>query len=107
MPMRLPGGREELWIKATFERSMAVESNVLSSVALQSNLVSEFLVLEGSWKGELRYALYNVRGVELRAGASTQQAPLRIDIRDFHSGVYLLRVKDETGAVATLKVIKR
>ena len=107
VPMRLPGGREELWIKATFERSMAVEANVLSSVALQSNLVSESLALEGSWKGELRYALYNVRGVELRAGASTQQAPLRIDIRDFHSGVYLLRVKDETGAVATLKVIKR
>ena len=107
VPMRLPGGREELWIKATFERSMAVEANVLSSVALQSNLVSESLVLEGSWKGELRYALYNVRGVELRAGASTQQVPLRIDIRDFHSGVYLLRVKDETGAVATLKVIKR
>lgn len=105
VPAQLSGNK--LNIQATFSRGTAVEAKELATVALRSNPVSKELVVEGTWSGELRYALYNALGERILSGKSTYQGLLRISAQDLPSGVYFLRLEDATGATATLKAVRR
>lgn len=97
----------KLNIQATFSRSTAVEAKELATVALRSNPVSKEFVVEGTWSGELRYALYNALGGHILSGKSAYQGLLRISAQDLPSGVYFLRLEDATGATTTLKAVRR
>lgn len=105
VPAQLSGNK--LNIQATFSRSTAVEAKELTTVALRSNPVSKEFVVEGTWSGELRYALYNALGKRILSGKSAYQGLLRISAQDLPSGVYFLRLEDATGATATLKAVRR
>lgn len=105
VPSQLSGNK--LNIQATFSRSTAVEAKELTTVALRSNPVSKEFVVEGTWSGELRYALYNALGKRILSGKSAYQGLLRISARDLPSGVYFLRLEDATGATTTLKAVRR
>ncbi len=105
VPSQLSGNK--LNIQATFSRSTAVEAKELTTVALRSNPVSKEFVVEGTWSGELRYALYNALGKRILSGKSAYQGLLRISAQDLPSGVYFLRLEDATGATTTLKAVRR
>lgn len=105
VPSQLSGNK--LNIQATFSRSTAVEAKELTTVALRSNPVSKEFVVEGTWSGELRYALYNALGKRILSGKSAYQGLLRISAQDLPSGVYFLRLEDATGATTTLKALRR
>lgn len=105
VPSQLSGNK--LNIQATFSRSTAVEAKELATVALRSNPVSTEFVVEGTWSGELRYALYNALGERIFSGKSAYQGLLRISAQDLPSGVYFLRLEDATGATTTLKAVRR
>lgn len=105
VPSQLSGNK--LNIQATFSRSTAVEAKELATVALRSNPVSKEFVVEGTWSGELRYALYNALGERILSGKSPYQGLLRISAQDLPSGVYFLRLEDATGATTTLKAVRR
>lgn len=105
VPAQLSGNK--LNIQATFSRSTAVEAKELATVALRSNPVSKEFVVEGTWSGELRYALYNALGGHILSGKSAYQGLLRISAQDLPSGVYFLRLEDATGATTTLKAVRR
>lgn len=105
VPAQLSGNK--LSIQATFSRSTAVEAKELATVALRSNPVSKEFVVEGTWSGELRYALYNALGGRILSGKSAYQGLLRISAQDLPSGVYFLRLEDATGATTTLKAVRR
>lgn len=105
VPAQLSGNK--LNIQATFSRSTAVEAKELATVALRSNPVSKEFVVEGTWSGELRYALYNALGERILSGKSAYQGLLRISAQDLPAGVYFLRLVDATGATTTLKAVRR
>lgn len=105
VPKQLSGNK--LNIQATFSRGTAVEAKELATVALRSNPVSTEFVVEGTWSGELRYALYNALGERILSGKSAYQGLLRISAQDLPSGVYFLRLEDATGATTTLKAVRR
>lgn len=105
VPAQLSGNK--LNIQATFSRGTAVEAKELATVALRSNPVSAEFVVEGTWSGELRYALYNALGKRILSGKSAYQGLLRISAQDLPSGVYFLRLEDATGATTTLKAVRR
>ncbi len=105
VPSQLSGNK--LNIQATFSRSTAVEAKELATVALRSNPVSKEFVVEGTWSGELRYALYNALGERILSGKSAYQGLLRISAQDLPAGVYFLRLVDATGATTTLKAVRR
>lgn len=97
---------EKLTVEATFSKASSVESKALTTVALRSNPASDAFVLEGTWHGDLHYALYSVDGVLLRSGRATQTGMLRLEAAGLPAGVYFLRVQDASGAAVTLKAVK-
>lgn len=104
VPESVPGDR--LTVVATFSLGTAVECRALTTIALRGNPAKETFVVEGSWEGELRYALYSHQGILLRAGQTSRAGELRISTEGLQAGFYLIRVQDATGAAATLKAVK-
>ncbi len=91
-------------VKAVFEKETAIDDVVFANVQVAPNpFNTQLSILSGDLRG--KYSLINTQGHEVASGA-LESAQTRINTSLFSSGVYLLRLTAENGAVKVVTVVK-
>ena len=91
--------------KVVVESASSVEDAVFANVVVAPNPFSAQLRIAN---GELcgRYALYNAQGIMFASGV-LEGAETRINTSSFPTGLYLIRLTAENGAMQTYRVVKQ
>ena len=91
-------------VKAVFVKTTSVEDAVLANVLVAPNpFTTQLRLLCNGATG--RYDLLNAQGVVVRSG-NMAGSEIVIETSDLTSGLYLLRLTTENGAVKTITVVK-
>ena len=91
--------------KVVVESASSVEDAVFANVVVAPNPFSvQLRVVNGDLCG--RYALYNAQGIMFASGV-LEGAETRINTSSFPTGLYLIRLTADNGAVKTYRVVKQ
>ena len=91
--------------KVIVDPATGVEDAVFASVVIAPNpFDNQLRIANGELRGE--YALYNAQGVVVRSG-NMDGNEVVIETTDLTSGLYLLRLTAENGAVKTYRIVKQ
>ena len=94
----------DIEVKAVFEKATSVEDAVLANVLVAPNpFTTQLRLLCNGATGH--YDLLNAQGVVVRSGNMVGNEVL-IETSDLTSGLYLLRLTTENGALKTITVVK-
>lgn len=87
-------------------KNMSIADNEKLSLLLYPNPVKEFLVIEtGGSKDQLHVTVYSLLGKKIKSFKEPIQD--KINLSDLASGVYFVKIKNETGITVTKKIIKK
>ena len=98
-------GRNDIRVKFR-DDSTPVESELLSGVFAEPNPTEGVVRLHGAER-VLRCAVYSVMGRLMQSYTLRGEGEAAIDLTQYPSGMYLLRLEDANGGVRTLRVMRR
>lgn len=96
--------------KVVFRLSTAKASDVASiaqqNMSIYPNPVADVLNIDGA-NGNVHISIADIAGTVVLSKSYNATNKLQIDLRNLHTGLYLLRLKTENGNVQQVKLIKR